>query len=129
MHRRRHSINDDDDDDDDSHRWLARVIFNLPSTEQIESSSRHFYFSLLYTAAHVFNFMNTLMFWAVLVPQGHGNFPTDGNGIFGSGWIRPFFIANTYGATSLIAFSEIMFLNTISHENVSFGLSFTLNLD
>jgi hypothetical protein len=116
MHHRRSA--NDNDDDDEGHRWLTRMIFNLsPSREPESSSSKHFYPSLLYTATHVFNFINTVMYWAVLVPQGHANFPNGGTP--GTGWLQPFSVANMYGITSLIASGEVMFLNTIKHHHVS----------
>ena len=92
--------------------WVARTILNLsPPDGLTEFSHNHFYPSLLYIAAHVFNFMNTLMYWAVLVPQGHGN-------LGGPGWLHPFSVVNLYGITSLIASVEVMFLNIIKHEHV-----------
>ncbi|KAK4044151.1 hypothetical protein C8A01DRAFT_12486 [Parachaetomium inaequale] len=101
-------------------QWLWHLvsfvmIFNLSPPDEPESSSKHFYPSLLYTAAHVFNFINTAMYWAVLVPQGHGNFPN--GGAPGTGWLQPLSVANMYGVTSLIASSEVMFLNTIKHQH------------
>ncbi|KAK4150785.1 hypothetical protein C8A00DRAFT_45899 [Chaetomidium leptoderma] len=92
-------------------QWLWHLV-SFPS-------SSCFYSSLLYAAAHVFNFINTTMYWAVLVPQGYGNFPAGGgaDGTFSHGWLQPFSIVNMYGVTSLIAYTEIMFLNTIKHQH------------
>jgi len=109
-----------DDEDAADRRSLIRPILDLPSGEQPQPSSKHFYFSLLYTAAHVFNFMNMVMFWAVLFPQGQVNIPEGGNGgLFDGGWLRPFSIVNLYGVTSFIAAIEVIFLNSINHERVS----------
>ena len=94
--------------------WTELVIDSLPS-EDIESSSCHFYSNMLYTTVHVFNFVNTVMYWGVVVP--HANSPNGEHS--GTGWLHSFFVAHMYGVTSLIAFTEVMFLNTIKHHHVS----------
>jgi hypothetical protein len=96
------------DDDDDQH-WLTRAIANVAPADQAEPSTGHIASNLLYNTAHVFNFMNTLMYWTVLVPRGH----------FGTGWFALLCTANIYGATTLIAMNEVMFLNTIKHQQVA----------
>ena len=71
--------------DDDDRRWKARVLSTLSPPSSTPCSRKSFYFSLFYTAAHVFNFMNTIIYWAVLVPQGYGNFPHgDGDAVAAS---------------------------------------------
>lgn len=46
-----------------------------PPIQTIHSRKR-FYFSLFYTIVHVFAVLNVILYWAVLVPKGHGHFPT-----------------------------------------------------
>lgn len=45
--------------------------------EQTITSRNRFYFSLYYTVSHVFTFINTFIFLAVIVPKGHGDLPRD----------------------------------------------------
>jgi hypothetical protein len=103
-----------DDHGDDRCWWTELVIDCLPS-EKIESSSCHLYSNMLYTTAHVFNFVNTVMYWGVVVPHAKS-----ANGeLTRTRWLNSFFVAHMYGVTSLIAFIEVMFLNTIKHHHVS----------
>lgn len=100
---------------------MIRVTLNLSPAQAQTPSSGHFYASLLYTAAHVFNFMNATMYWAVLVPLGYGSVPRGAYGggkALGDGWLQPFCLVNMYGVTPLIASSEVLFLNTITHQHV-----------
>ncbi|KAK2066732.1 hypothetical protein P8C59_000522 [Phyllachora maydis] len=57
--------------------------------------------------------MNALVFWAVLVPQGH---VSDSGDLFEGGWFKPFCIINLWGTTALLAVVEIMFLNSIKRQ-------------
>lgn len=45
--------------------------------EQTITSRNRLYFSLYYTVSHVFAFMNTFIFWAFVVPKGHGELPKE----------------------------------------------------
>jgi hypothetical protein len=51
--------------------WLVG-IFGPPHAAHNPYS--RFAFSLFYTVAHIFSLVNTLIYWAVLVPSGHGGF-------------------------------------------------------
>jgi len=124
-------------------------------------------FSVFYVVCHVFALMNTLLYWAVLVPAGHGGFKfpdlphhhhspdndttvfydpskwhrgntgllvglayttyckagsTDfgiDKGLFEEDDIKSFSILNISTITTLIAFIEIGFLNSIRRPTVS----------
>ncbi|KAI0018457.1 hypothetical protein F4780DRAFT_516941 [Xylariomycetidae sp. FL0641] len=117
----------------EGHRIRAEIARFLSPSDKSRSPGRRFAFSMFYTTSHVFAFMNTLIYWGVLVPAGHGGFkvpelpnhPHDdqpGNatalydpnkGLFDEGGIKPFSIINVWTITSLIAATEIFFLNSI----------------
>lgn len=105
---------------------------------------KRFWFSLFYTTTQVFPLINTLVYWAVLVPHGRAkstNFrPTyfgKGSGarswdksrltctsaeeleLFNESWFRRFWIINVWGITVLIVFLEVMFLNNVKRQVVS----------
>jgi hypothetical protein len=40
---------------------------------QKPNDHKDLYFSLFYTAVHVFALINALVFWAILVPSGHAH--------------------------------------------------------
>ena len=92
------------------------------------ASPERSYFSFLYTAAHVFNLMNTLICWAVLVhvPQGHDSLSAGGGArCCIQQWMAPaVFHCQHVRRTSRIVFSYVMFVNTIRHDNVSFVFLF-----
>lgn len=56
------------------HQLKAKAItfFSPPSSST--SDNRRFLFSLFYVTTHVFAFANTLVYWGVQVPAGHGGF-------------------------------------------------------
>lgn len=95
------------DDDNDEH-WLTRLIVNVTPANPVASSRSHFDSSPLYNTAHVFNLINTVMFWTVLVPRGYGH--------FGPGWLGSFSASNICAVTMTIALNEILFLNTLKHQ-------------
>lgn len=64
----------DEDDDCEGHRLRRKFIGFLSPPSRANSAARRFFFSMFYTVAHVFTFMNTIIYWAVLVPAGHGGF-------------------------------------------------------
>jgi hypothetical protein len=61
-------------DDCHGHRFRHRLITLFSPPNRANSATRRFFFSMFYTAAHVFTFMNTIIYWAVMVPAGHGGF-------------------------------------------------------
>ncbi|KAK0743675.1 hypothetical protein B0T18DRAFT_490343 [Schizothecium vesticola] len=120
-------------DERDQHSWEAILLNKMsPPTTTIHSRKR-LYFSLFYTAAHVFVLMNALIYWAVLVPKGKGQWPGehhddhdgdhDGDDekawmpstddLFGHGWFEPFCIINLWGVTALLGLLEIFGLNSV----------------
>jgi len=99
-----------------------------------ESYRKRIYFSLFFSVVHVYAFLNALVFWTVLVPQGHGHLPGDDNtkkpsemfrtsnsfeDFFSDGWFEQFCVLNLWGVTAIIAFVEIIFLNSIKRPVVS----------
>lgn len=58
----------------DNGHWKLWLATKLAPPEPAPSSRKSFFFSLFYTATHVFNFLNMIHFWAVLFPKGHGGF-------------------------------------------------------
>ncbi|KXJ91680.1 hypothetical protein Micbo1qcDRAFT_203740 [Microdochium bolleyi] len=127
-----------DDGDCGVHRLKNQFInFISPSSEDT-CRSRRYAFSMFYTTAHVFAFMNSIVYWGVLVPAGHGGFripkmPHNGHdgsgggdmvvaydpdkGLFDEDAIKPFAILNLWTVTSLIAFVEISFLNSMRRQS------------
>lgn len=61
--------------DESDQTWESRILRAMSPPEQPSYSRRRFYFSLFYSLVHVYSFMVTLIYWAVLVPQGHGHLP------------------------------------------------------
>ena len=57
---------------DEPRQAKVKRFLSPPSKEP--GGTGPFAFSLFYTIAHVFALMNTLIYWAVLVPSGHGGF-------------------------------------------------------
>lgn len=56
------------------HHVRNRIINMFTPSSQAGHCSHKYRFSMFYTASHVFTFMNTIIYWAVLVPSGHGGF-------------------------------------------------------
>ncbi|KAH8895834.1 hypothetical protein GQ53DRAFT_854040 [Thozetella sp. PMI_491] len=119
----------------DDRRWESILLRGMAPPVQTTHSRKRFYFSLFYTAVHVFTFMNTIIYWTVLVPQDHGHLPQSGSpsghpvhDFFGDGWFKPFCIINQWGITTLIAMIEILGLNSIKRQvpvpSHIFGLMF-----
>ncbi|KAI1820051.1 hypothetical protein F4861DRAFT_546103 [Xylaria intraflava] len=96
------------------------------------SSVERLGFSMFYTVVHVFALLNTIIYWAVLVPSGHGGFklpefphhehtPSNSTGIFydpnkglfEEDGIKSFSILNVWSISALIAFVEVVGLNSI----------------
>ncbi|KAI1308125.1 hypothetical protein F5Y03DRAFT_111577 [Xylaria venustula] len=131
--------NQEEDDDDEPQRspTQARVArFFSPPKEA--TTAERFIFSMFYTISHVFPLFNTLLYWAVLVPAGHGGFKPpefpshnhnpdnstaifyDPNkGLFEEDDIKAFSILNVWTITGIIAFVEVLFLNSIRRQSVS----------
>ncbi|CAJ2512693.1 Uu.00g008120.m01.CDS01 [Anthostomella pinea] len=123
------------------HMLRVRIARVLSPPEKVDSYNKRFTFSMFYTIAHVFTFMNTLIYWGILVPTGHGGFkpPTmphhdhpssistangtpitlydADKGLFEEGPLKAFSIINVWTITSLIAVIEILFLNSIRRQN------------
>jgi hypothetical protein len=62
------------DIEDTDRSWESSLLRIMSPPVQTANSRKRFYFSIFYTAVHVFCFMNTVIYWTVLVPQGHGHF-------------------------------------------------------
>lgn len=60
------------------HRLRNKIIKVMSPPLRANCPKRRFFFSLFYTVAHVFTFTNTILYWAVLVPSGHGGFKAPG---------------------------------------------------
>ncbi|OTA84882.1 hypothetical protein M434DRAFT_377316 [Hypoxylon sp. CO27-5] len=95
------------------HKFRAYTLrfFSPPNTAIC--GIRRFLFSLFYTIAHVFPFMNTVLYWALLVPSGHGVID---KGLFEEHPIKAFSIINVWSITSIIGVIEIFFLNSIRRQ-------------
>ncbi|RKU46259.1 hypothetical protein DL546_006354 [Coniochaeta pulveracea] len=108
-------------DDMAGSQWDMRVVRALSPPVQKPHEHKDLYFSLFYTTVHVFSLVSALVFWAVLVPTGHGSLNSlDGVVIWGklvapfsSGWLQSFCVINLYGVTVLLVLLEILLLNSI----------------
>ncbi|KAI2611937.1 hypothetical protein GGR54DRAFT_643178 [Hypoxylon sp. NC1633] len=120
------------------HKFRAYCLRFLSPPNKATCPIRRYCFSMYYTMAHVFPFMNTLIYWACLVPSGHGGFPApqfphrhqphpppgsnatilyDPNkGLFEEDSIKSFSIINVWSITTVIAIIEISFLNSIRRQ-------------
>ncbi|KAI1382965.1 uncharacterized protein F4822DRAFT_434893 [Hypoxylon trugodes] len=119
------------------HKARAYTLRFLSPPNRANCSIRRYLFSMFYTTAHVFPFMNTLLYWGVLVPTGHGGFKApkfphrhetalpNGNvtiaydpskGLFDEDTIKSFSLINMSTITSVIALIEIGFLNSIRRQ-------------
>ncbi|KAI1774888.1 hypothetical protein F4818DRAFT_54964 [Hypoxylon cercidicola] len=124
-------------EDRHGHKFKAYVLRFLSPPNKADSHLRKFWFSMFYTMAHVFPFMNTMIYWGALVPTGHGGFkppsmphrhpiePPGVNatvtydpdkGLFEEDPIKSFSIINVWTITTVIALMEIGFLNSIRRQ-------------
>lgn len=121
------------------HKLRAHILRFLSPPNRADCPIRRFLFSMFYTMAHVFPFMNTLIYWCCLVPTGHGGFKAPnlphrhftepGNnvtaryspdkGMFEEDPIKAFSLINVWSITTCIAIVEIIFLNSIRRQTVS----------
>ncbi|KAI1134015.1 hypothetical protein F5Y05DRAFT_417679 [Hypoxylon sp. FL0543] len=119
------------------HRARAYILRFFSPPTRSNCAITKYSFSMYYTVAHVFPLMNTVMYWAVLVPAGHGGFkppsmphshpisPPNANvtiaayspdkGLFEDP-IKAFSIINVWSITSVIAFIEMTLLNSIRRQ-------------
>ncbi|KAK4450809.1 hypothetical protein QBC34DRAFT_65872 [Podospora aff. communis PSN243] len=123
------------DPDENDDRWEYRLLQKMSPPRQTPYSRKRFFFSLFYSVVHVVAFMNAFIYWTVLVPKGHGHFPKgDGEGgnkggdkgeehltsstdeFFGHGWFQPFCLINLWCVTALLAFIEIIYLNSVKRQ-------------
>jgi len=61
--------------DNDDRTWESKLLRLMQPPQQTGYARSRFYFSLFYSLVHVYCFMMTLIFWTVLVPNGHGHLP------------------------------------------------------
>ncbi|KAI0126248.1 hypothetical protein BJ170DRAFT_634290 [Xylariales sp. AK1849] len=127
-----------EEDDNDSHgnQMRSNVINILSPPNRANSYNRRFFFSMFYTTAHVFTFMNTIIYWAILVPFGHGGFKAPNlphhnhlphnnasvlydphKGLFEEDDIKAFSIINVWSITSLIGLAEVLLFNSIRRQS------------
>ena len=59
----------------DDQTWESKLLRMMQPPQQTGYSRSRFYFSLFYSLVHVYSFMITIIFWTVLVPNGHGHLP------------------------------------------------------
>ncbi|KAI1816921.1 hypothetical protein GGS20DRAFT_133081 [Poronia punctata] len=121
-------------EDSSSSAFLDR-LHQIASPPQQITEAKRFSFSMFYTISHVFTLLNTLIYWAVLVPSGHGGFRLPeiphhhhqpGNstvvfynpnkGLFEEDGVKAFSILNIWSITAVIAFLEMGFLNSIRRQ-------------
>ncbi|KAJ1334199.1 hypothetical protein MN608_04205 [Microdochium nivale] len=121
-----------------THRLKNSLINFITPPSEDNCRNRRYAFSMFYTTAHVFAFMNSIVYWGVLVPAGHGGFKipdmpqhghdgTEGGemfvaydpdkGLFEEDAIKPFVILNLWTITSVIAFIEMLFLNSMRRQS------------
>ncbi|KAI1090959.1 hypothetical protein F5B19DRAFT_503483 [Rostrohypoxylon terebratum] len=125
-------------DDYDGYRYRYRIYIlpYLSPPNNARCPIRRYCFSMFYTIAHVFPFMNTMVYWGCLVPAGHGGFkpphmphshtelpyrnhPTARYPNKGFSELEPvdaFSIINVWTITSIIALIEIGFFNCIRRQ-------------
>ncbi|KAK7911935.1 hypothetical protein PG985_014416 [Apiospora marii] len=122
------------------HQFRNKVIntFLPPSRNRYGNHTHPIWFSMLYTVSHVFTLMNTIIYWAVLVPAGHGGFQPPNaphrhphapdnstvagydphKGLFEEGHLKSFSIINVWSITSVIALLEILLFNSIRRQTL-----------
>ncbi|PSS05221.1 hypothetical protein BD289DRAFT_501848 [Coniella lustricola] len=125
------------DTDPTDRRWETRLIRFLSPPEQTPDSRRRFYFSLFYTVAHVFALTNVMVYWTIMVPNGHAHWPAQGGrnegfyiaiteddnskfppfkDVFSEGWFKPFCLFNLFIFPALITLIETLFLNSMRRQ-------------
>ncbi|KAI1434646.1 hypothetical protein GGR50DRAFT_386130 [Xylaria sp. CBS 124048] len=138
MHTFNPNVEEEEEDSRGSRIRTGIARFFSPS-HQVTNAER-LGFSMFYTVSHVFALLNTLLYWAVLVPSGHGGFKppefphhrhSPGNstgvfydpnkGLFEEDDIKAFSILNIWSITALIAFFEITCLNSIRRQSPVVG--------
>ncbi|KAI0145574.1 hypothetical protein GGR57DRAFT_517072 [Xylariaceae sp. FL1272] len=135
-----HPAEDMSEEECRGHRVRSAITsFFSPPTSPCKTKA--FAFSLFYTAATVIPFVNSFLYYAVLLPTGHGGFKAPdfplhhphgdgdgdggnttgifydpGKGLFAEDDIKPFAILNLWTITSLIAALEVVFMNSIRRQ-------------
>ncbi len=61
----------------DDNTWESAVLRVMQPPEQPPPFAAPILFSVFYSLVHVYSFMLTIIYWAVLVPNGHGHLPHD----------------------------------------------------
>ncbi|KAH8199542.1 hypothetical protein TruAng_006293 [Truncatella angustata] len=119
----------------EGHVMRAKITKALSPPARASCPKRRFFYSLFYTVAHVFTFTNTILYWAVLVPSGHGGFKAPklphihnpgtnstfflynpNKGLFEEDDIKAFSIINVWTITSIIGFLEVLLFNSIRRQ-------------
>ncbi|KAK9769667.1 hypothetical protein SCAR479_13666 [Seiridium cardinale] len=112
-----------------------KLVTAMSPPGRATSPQHRFVFSLFYTVAHVFTIANTIIYWAILVPSGHGGFKAPSmshpnhppknqtavlydpdKGLFEEGGIKAFSIISVWTMTTVIALLEVMFFNSIRRQ-------------
>lgn len=122
-----------DSDECKGHKFKAYCLRFLSPPNKATYPISRYCFSLYYTIAQIFPIMNTLIYWGCLVPSGRGGFkaPTlphhetvghhPDKGLFEQDPIEIFSIINIWTITTVIAFTEICFLNSIRRQTPIIG--------
>lgn len=109
----------------DENSWRARLLRVMSPPVQRPGDRKRFWFSLFYTTTQVFALISSLVYWAVLVPTGHGysldptRLPVGMLKLFDEARFQSFWALNLWGVTVLIVFVEVMFLNNVKRQVVS----------
>lgn len=125
------------------------MLFKLSPPVDATSGRKELLFSLFYTSASLFSFMNTIVYWAVTVPHDRGVFlfhdccwspyghipmlqlstlatysadtkTTRTARAFPSNGLQLFAMINLYGVSSLVSSTEILLLNSIKRHGVRY---------
>ncbi|KAI3341859.1 hypothetical protein F4824DRAFT_265514 [Ustulina deusta] len=134
-----HTFQRSNQEPDDEPQGSSRIARAFSPPDQ-PSTAERISFSMFYTVSHVFTLLNTLLYWAVLVPAGHGGFISPGfphhhhnsgnstgifydpnKGLFEEDDIKAFSILNIWSITAIIAFVEMVFLNSIRRQSPVVG--------
>ncbi|KAL3420937.1 hypothetical protein PVAG01_07382 [Phlyctema vagabunda] len=94
-----------------------------PPRTHFDTHNRDF-FSIFYTAAVVLPHVITLVFWAVLIPEKHADYPV--SELFTHGWYRGFWVLNKYAINSLLALVEVVALSSIRRQTPVWAHIFAL---
>ncbi|KAJ4289386.1 hypothetical protein N0V88_006866 [Collariella sp. IMI 366227] len=101
---------------------VTPVLFQYKVAEHAAKrpdSMDNFNYTLLYTAAHIANVMNAIIYWAILVPHSHDG-SSQGQAL-GECWRKSLSIVHLYSLSPVIASSEVVFLNSIEHQRPLLG--------